>query len=92
MSRSINEVVETLNNPTVLNEWVAFSNNLEAQGKTVFLDLCKECTEIALVFFFSKRFRRSDLFYTLYQHLPLLFSWIRSPCPFVTVHFNQKLG
>jgi hypothetical protein len=54
MSRSINEVVETLNNPTVLNEWVAFSNNLEAQGKTVFLDLCKECTEIALVFFFKK--------------------------------------
>jgi hypothetical protein len=33
MSRSINEVVEALNNPTVLNEWVAFSNNLEELNK-----------------------------------------------------------
>jgi hypothetical protein len=33
MSRSINEVVEALNNPTVLNEWVAFSDNLEELNK-----------------------------------------------------------
>jgi hypothetical protein len=34
-SPSINEVVEGLNNPTVLNEWVAFSNNLEELNKSV---------------------------------------------------------
>jgi hypothetical protein len=33
MSRSINEVVEALNNPAVLNEWVAFPNNLEELNK-----------------------------------------------------------
>jgi hypothetical protein len=35
MSRSMNEVVEALNNPTLLNEWVAFSNNLQELNNSI---------------------------------------------------------